>query len=68
MRRPHNLTVVALLLLAASVPGILNVVAKDHVSSTEGVIAWISVTVFVAAVITLVTLAGIRLRRFAKLS
>lgn len=55
----RNVVLLALLLLAASLPGILNVVAKDHVSTTEGVIAWISVVMFGSAVIALLmTLLG----------
>jgi uncharacterized membrane protein YhaH (DUF805 family) len=56
----------ALILLVASVPGILNVIAKDRVSTAEGVIAWISLVAFVAAVVTLIALAGIGVRRFTK--
>ena len=40
--------------------------AKDHPSTTDGVIAWISLVAFMVAVITLIALAAIRLRRFAK--
>jgi hypothetical protein len=69
MDRPRSVVVLALLLLAASLPGILNVVAKDHVSTTEGIIALISVVAFGVAVITLlVTLlvvGVVRLRRVA---
>jgi hypothetical protein len=69
MGRRRNLAALALLLLAASLPGILNVVAKDHVSTTEGIIAWISVVAFGVAIITLLMtllLGGVaRLRRVA---
>jgi len=56
MSRRRNVVALALLLLAASLPGILNVLAKDHVSTTEGIVAWVSVVAFGAAVITLMTL------------
>jgi len=51
------------LLLAASVPGILNVLAKDHVSTAEGIIAWVSAVAFVVAVLGLVVLLALSLRR-----
>jgi hypothetical protein len=69
MGRRRNVVALALLLLAASLPGILNVLAKDHVSTTEGIVAWISVVAFVVAIITLLMtlLVGgvVRLRRVA---
>jgi hypothetical protein len=45
-----------LVVLAACVPGILNVVAKDQVSTAEGVVAWISAVGFVVALLALLVL------------
>lgn len=59
------MVVLAALLVIASLPGLLNVLAKDHVSTRDGVIAWVSLAALVIGVITLVTLAVIWLRRFA---
>ena len=45
-----------LVVLVACVPGILNVVAKDQVSTTEGVVAWISAMGFLVALLALLAL------------
>jgi hypothetical protein len=55
--RLRNVLLLDLVVLAACVPGILNVVAKDQVSTTEGVIAVISPAVFVVALLVLLVLA-----------
>jgi hypothetical protein len=68
MGRRRNVVALALLLLAASLPGILNVLGKDHASTTEGIVAWISVVAFGVAIIALMTLlvgGVVRLRRVA---
>jgi len=57
--RRARLLLIDLVALAASVPGILNVVAKDQVSTTEGVIAWISAAVFVVSLLGLLVLAAL---------
>jgi hypothetical protein len=49
-----RLLVFDLVLLVASLPGVVNVLAKDHVSTAEGVIAWISL---IALVVSLFGLA-----------
>jgi hypothetical protein len=54
--RSGRLILAALVLLVASVPGILNVLAKDHVSTAEGVVAWLSAAVFVASALALLVL------------
>src|SRR3954451_721830 len=63
IRRTRNLVALDLLLLAASVPGVLNVVAKDRVSTTEGVLACVSAVAFVVAAGGLVVILVRRLRR-----
>ena len=55
MRR-RNVLLLDLVVLAACVPGILNVVAKDRVSTAEGVVAWISAVGFVVALLALLVL------------
>ena len=65
MRKTRNLAALGALLVIASLPGLLNVLAKDHVSTAEGVIAWVSLVALMVGVLALVTLAAIRLRRFA---
>jgi hypothetical protein len=67
-RRVGKLILLDLALVAACVPGIFNVLAKDHVSTTEGVIAWVSAVGFVVFVGALLVLIGIGLRRFANSS
>jgi len=65
IRRTRSVVALAVLLLLASVPGLLNVAAKDHPSTAEGVIALVSLAVFAVAVITLIAVAAIRLLRLA---
>jgi hypothetical protein len=55
-----------LVLLAASVPGIFNVLAKDHVSTAEGIWAWVSLLAFVVAVVGLLAVAALVVRDLAK--
>lgn len=56
-----------LALLVASLPGLLNVIAKDHVSTAEGVVAWISLVVFLASLAGLIAFVFVWVRRlFAK--
>jgi threonine/homoserine/homoserine lactone efflux protein len=54
--RLRNVLLLDLVVLAACVPGILNVVAKDQVSTAEGVVAWISAVGFVVALLALLVL------------
>ena len=61
--RLRTVVLLALVVLAACVPGILNVVAKDQVSTTEGVVAWISAAGFVVAVLALLVLAAVGVLR-----
>jgi hypothetical protein len=63
--RRRNLVALDLVLLVASLPGIVNALAKDHVSTAEGVIAWISAVLFLVAVLGFVVLLAVGLRRFA---
>jgi hypothetical protein len=65
-RRVRNLILLDLALIAACVPGIFNVLAKDHVSTTEGVVAWVSAIAFVLLALGLVVLIGVAARRFAR--
>ena len=64
--RLRNLIVLNLVLLAACVPGIFNVLAKDQVSTAEGVIAWISAAGFVVFLLALLVLLAVSVRRLAK--
>ena len=61
--RLRRLIALDLLLLAASVPGIFNVLAKDHVSTFEGVIAWVSAAVFILSLLALLGLIVVSIRR-----
>lgn len=61
--RLRNVFLLDLVVLAACVPGILNVVAKDQVSTAEGVIAWISAVGFVVALLALLVLAAVGVLR-----
>ena len=54
--RLRNAFLLDLVVLVACVPGILNVVAKDQVSTTEGVVAWISAMGFLVALLALLVL------------
>ena len=65
-RRVRNLILLDLALIAACVPGTFNVLAKDHVSTTEGVVAWASAIAFVLLALGLVVLIGVAARRFAR--
>jgi hypothetical protein len=60
--RRRRLVLIDLAALAASIPGILNVVAKDQVSTAEGVVAWISAGVFVVSLLGLLALAALTIR------
>ena len=64
--RLRNLIVLNLVLLAACVPGIFNVLAKDHVSTAEGVVALVSAGGFVVFLVCLVVLLAVSVRRLAK--
>jgi hypothetical protein len=55
--RLRNVFLLDLVVLAACVPGMLNVAAKDQVSTAEAVIAWISAAGFVVALLALLVLA-----------
>jgi uncharacterized membrane protein YhaH (DUF805 family) len=67
-KRLRTLILLDLLLLAACVPGIVNVLAKDDVSTAEGVAAWISVVAFIVLLVALVVLIAVGFRRLAKRS
>jgi hypothetical protein len=60
--RRRRLVLLDLVALAASVPGILNVVAKDQVSTAEGVLAWISALVFLVSLLGLLALVALTIR------
>ena len=64
--RLRNLIVLDLVLLAACVPGIFNVLAKDHVSTAEGLIAWISAVGLAVSLLALLVLLALGIRRFGK--
>jgi hypothetical protein len=64
--RLRTLIVLDLVLLAACVPGIFNVLAKDQVSTAEGVVAWISAAGFVVFMLALFVLLAVGLRRLVK--
>ena len=64
--RLRTLIVLDLVLLAACVPGIFNVLAKDRVSTAEGVVAWISAAGFVVFLLALLVLLAVSVRRLAK--
>jgi hypothetical protein len=65
--RLRRLVLLDFVLLIASLPGLLNVLAKDHVSTAEGVVAWISFIVLVASLMGLLALTVVAVRRvFAK--
>jgi hypothetical protein len=60
--RRRRLVLLDLVVLAASVPGILNVVAKDRVSTAEGVVAWISALVLLVSLLGLLALVALTIR------
>ena len=64
--RLRNLIVLDLVLLAACVPGIFNALAKDHISTAEGVIAWISAVGLIVFLLALLVLLALGIRRFGK--
>jgi hypothetical protein len=64
--RKGRLVGAGLLLLVASLPGILNVLAKDHVSTAEGAWAWLSLLAFLVAVVGLLALAALTVRDLAR--
>ena len=61
--RLRSLVVLDLVVLAACIPGILNVAAKDDVSTAEGVVAWVSAVGLIVAVLALVVLVALGVRR-----
>jgi uncharacterized membrane protein YhaH (DUF805 family) len=61
--RLRRLVLIDLALLLVSLPGLLNVVAKDHVSTAEGVIAWISILALVVSLLGLLALVALGVRR-----
>jgi len=65
-RRTRNLVVIDVLLLAASVVGILSQIAKDHPSTAEGTVWVVSVVAFGLAVVGLVALTAVWLGRLAR--
>jgi hypothetical protein len=62
-RRLRHLVLLDLVLLAACVPGIFNVLAKDRASTAEGVVAWASAVGFVLLLVVLLVLIGVGVRR-----
>jgi hypothetical protein len=64
--RLRNLVVLDLVLLAVCVPGIFNVLAKDHVSTAEGVVALVSAAGLVAFLVALLVLLAVSVRRLVK--
>ena len=64
--RLRNLVVLDLVLLAVCVPGIFNVLAKDHVSTAEGVVALVSAAGLVAFLVALLVLLAVSVRRLAR--
>ena len=61
--RLRNLILLNLALLVACVPGIFTVLAKDHVSTTEGVVAWVSAVALILLLVVLLVLIGVSVRR-----
>jgi hypothetical protein len=61
--RLRSLVVLDLVVLAACIPGILNVAAKDDVSTAEGVIAWVSAIGLIVALLALVVFVALGVRR-----
>ena len=61
--RLRNLIALDLVLVALCIPGILNVVAKDHVSTAEGVIALVSGAGLILFLLVLLVLLGVGARR-----
>ena len=64
--RLRNLVVLDLVLLAVCVPGVFNVLAKDHVSTAEGVVALVSAAGLVAFLVALLVLLAVSVRRLVK--
>jgi hypothetical protein len=64
--RLRNLIALDVVLFAACVPGIFNVLAKDHVSRVEGVIAWVSAAGLILSVLGLLVLLALGVRRFVR--
>ena len=61
--RLRSLVVLDLVVLAACIPGILNVAAKDDVSTAEGVVAWVSAIGLIVALLALVVFVALGVRR-----
>ena len=64
--RLRNLIALDLVLLAACVSGIFNVVAKDHVSTVEGAIAWVPAAGLIVSALALLVLLALGVRRFVR--
>jgi hypothetical protein len=60
--RLRNLIVIDVLLLALALPGMLNVLFKNHASNAESVVAWISLVAFAGGVLALLVI-GLRALR-----
>jgi predicted MFS family arabinose efflux permease len=65
-RRTRNLVAIDVLVLAASVVGILSQIAKDHPSTAEGTVWMVSVAAFGLAVVGLLALIAVWLGRLAR--
>jgi predicted MFS family arabinose efflux permease len=65
-RRTRNLVAIDVLVLAASVVGILSQIAKDHPSTAEGTVWVVSVAAFGLAVVGLLALIAVWLGRLAR--
>lgn len=65
-RRTRTLVVFDVLVLAASVAGILSQIAKDHPSAAEGTVWVVSLAAFALAIVGLVALTAVWLSRFAR--
>ena len=64
--RLRTLIVFDLVLLTVCVPGIFDVLAKDQVSTAEGVVALISAAGFAVFLLALLVLLAVSVRRLAK--
>jgi hypothetical protein len=61
----RKLIALDLLLLALRIPGVFNVLAKDHVSTAEGVIALVSGAGLILFLLVLLVLLAVGARRLA---
>jgi hypothetical protein len=57
---------VTLLLILAALVGVLQAAAKDHVTTTEGVIFWLSLAALPFLLLALVTLLGVSIWRVGR--